>query len=371
MSFNSTIIHNWIGFILSPAFFIICAMDAPLNLQAQLTPERLRCEHLESPLGIDVTQPRLSWQLRTLTDERGQFQTAWRILVASSRTTLDCGVGDLWDSGKVDSDQSILIPYEGEALRSCQPCWWKVMVWDAQGRPGPWSNPDFWEMALLKAGDWSAQWIASSAEESSPPRLEPAPMFRREFKIAKEIRQSRVYATGLGYFEMTINGKKVGDHELDPVTSRYDRRVYYLTFDITDHLKSGNNAVGVMLGTGWFNMHTKAVWGFGQAPWRARPCMLCQIEIEYVDGMRQRIISDSSWKVSTGPFILDGIRNGETYDARLEQEGWDAPNFDDSQWSSASVITGPGGVLSAQMLPPIRTTHILKPKSVTEVQPGV
>ena len=219
-------------------------------VRAQVTPERLRCEHLVNPLGIDVAEPRLSWQLTAQPQDRGQRQTAWRVLVASSRESLERDEGDLWDSGKIDSEQSILVPYGGTSLPSRQRCWWKVMAWDAEGRPGPWSAPAFWEMALLSSRDWQAQWIASSAEEASPPPLEPAPMFRREFQVARPVRRARAYVTGLGYFELSLNGRKVGDHELDPVKSRYDRRVYYLTFDITDDLRTGDNAVGVMLGTG-------------------------------------------------------------------------------------------------------------------------
>ncbi len=341
------------------------------GLQAQLSPDQLRCEHLKDPLGIDVTKPRLSWQLQAPPGKRGQRQSAWRILVASSREKLNRNEGDIWDSGKVASEQSILVQYEGAALNSWQRYWWKVMAWDAQDRPGPWSPSAFWEMALLNRGDWQAKWIAHSADEAFSPPTEPAPMFRREFRVERDIRRARAYVTGLGYFELSLNGRKVGDHELDPVNSRYDRRVYYLTFDITDQLRHGANVVGVTLGTGWFNMHTKAVWGFGQAPWRARPRMLCQIEIEYTDGTHQRVVSDRSWKVNSGPVIFDGIRNGETYDARLEQPGWDRPGFDDVQWKAAAEVSGPGGVLSAQMLPPIRATRILKPKSVTEVKHGV
>ena len=197
--------------------------------QAQLIPGRLRCEHLANPVGIDVVQPRLSWQLTCPSEERGQYQAAWRILVASSREVLARDKGDLWDSGKVDSGQSILVPYQGTTLPSRQRCWWKVMAWDGRGRSGPWSAPAFWEMALLHPDDWQARWLASSDREQSPPPLEPAPMFRREFQVAGEVRRARAYVTGLGYFELSLNGRQVGDHALDPVKSRYDRRVYYLT----------------------------------------------------------------------------------------------------------------------------------------------
>jgi len=349
-----------------------CGIIFLAQAQAQLTPGRLRCEHLVNPLGVDVVQPRLSWQLAAPAHARTQVQTAWHIRVASTPEKLARSEGDLWDSGKVRSGQSILVPYGGQPLRSRQGCWWKVRAWDAQGQAGPWSTPGYWEMGLLAPRNWQARWIACSAEEASPPPLEPAPLFRRAFRIEAPVRQARAYVTGLGYFELSLNGGRVGDHELDPVTSRYDRRVYYLSFDITDHLRQGDNVVGVMLGTGWFNMHTRAVWGFGQAPWRARPRMLCQLEIVYADGRREQcVLSDASWQVSTGPVVFDGIRNGETYDARLEQLGWDTPDFDASSWPAAAEVHGPGGVLSAQMLPPIRTTQILEPQSITAVQPGV
>lgn len=343
----------------------------PSHTFAQLMPTRLRCEHLEDPVGIDVLQPRLSWQLRAGPQDRGQYQKAHRVLVASSRDLLERDEGDMWDSGKVDSENSILIPYEGVELKSRQRCWWKIKAWDAHGKAGPWSDIAYWEMALLHEKDWQSEWIACSAQETTPPPLEPAPVFRKNFKVNSRVERARIYMTGLGYFQLSLNGQKVGDHELDPVKSRYDRRIYYLTFDITDLLRSGVNTAGVMLGTGWYNMHTKSVWGFGQAPWRARPRMLCQIEIGYADGTFQIISSDATWKVSTGPVIFDGIRNGETYDARLELPGWDSPGFNDTSWKPAACVRAPGGMLSAQMLPPIRVTAIIDPKSVKQVQTGV
>ncbi len=358
-------------FLCSRAMLLCLLLGTSPCLKAQLTPTRLRCEHLQNPLGIDVLRPRLSWQLRANADDPGQYQTARRILVASSREKLQKNQGDLWDSGIIQSDTSVLVPYKGTALQSRQRCWWKVKVWDARREPGPWSDIGFWEMGFLRPADWQAEWIACSAKEISPPPTEPAPIFRKEFFVRKNVRRARIYITGLGYFYLSLNGKKVGDHELDPVKSRYDRRVYYLTFDITDMLRTGQNAAGVMLGTGWYNMHTKAVWGFGQAPWRARPRMLCRIEIEYKDGRTEKIVSNGTWKVSTGPVVFDGIRNGETYDARLEKPGWDTPGYDDSDWKPAAAVAGPGGEMSAQMLPPIRTTRTLGPRSVQAVKPGV
>jgi alpha-L-rhamnosidase len=357
------VVAAFIGF-----FFLLLSLP---DAYAQLTPVRLRCEHLENPLGIDVVQPRLSWELTAKVGQRAQRQTAWRVVVSSSLEKSKNNQGDLWDSGKVESSQSILVAYSGKPLASRQRCWWKVMAWDANDQAGEWSEPHFWEMALLDPNDWNAKWVACSNEEHTPPPLEPAPMFRREFSVKQNVKRARAYITGLGYFEMTLNGEKVGDHELDPVKSRYDRRIYYVTHDLTDLLNKGDNAVGVTLGTGWFNMHTKAVWGFGQAPWRARPRMLCQVEIEYQDGSNEIIVSDSTWKVSAGPIVFDAIRNGETYDARLEKNGWNQPGYNDDNWSAANEVDGPGGELSAQMLPPIRVTKILKPKSVTEVKPGV
>ncbi|WKN40754.1 alpha-L-rhamnosidase [Tunicatimonas pelagia] len=335
-----------------------------------LAVEDLRCEYLANPLGIDLKEPRLAWKLQSsVPDTR---QTAYRILVASSPETLAKNQGNLWDSNRVPSEESRHITYAGSPLSSRQRCYWKVKVWDNHGNESAWSTPAYWEMALLDSTDWQARWIRHPDFMDTLHESKPAPYFRKTFRIENLPTKARAYVTGLGYFELYINGQKVGDHLLDPVKTRYDKSVRYLTHDITNLLRAGENTVGMVLGTGWYNHFADAVWGFNQAPWRSYPEALCQLEITDDSGSIQRIASDESWKTTTqGPVRFDGIRNGETYDAQLEMFGWSDPWLDDSSWENVVIGSGPKGQLRAQMIPPIKAQQEIRPVSVEEVQPGV
>ncbi len=329
----------------------------------------LRCEYLTDPLGIDVDQPRLSWVLASR--RRGQMQRAYQILVASSTETLRQDMGDLWDTGKVESDQSVHVPYAGKPLNSRTRCYWKVRVWSGRDKPSAWSRPGKWEMGLLTPDAWQAQWISAPAPSGDPLEPQPSPYFRKTLFAEERITSARMYITGLGYYELYINGKRIGDHVLDPAFTRYDRRVLYVTYDVTNQMRQGSNAIGVVLGNGWYNMHTHAVWNFDKAPWRGRPTLLCQLEIEYADGSVQTIISDGSWKVSTGPILFDSIRNGQTYDARLEMPGWNRADYNDSGWEQAAAAAGPAGELAAQMCQPIKVTQTITPVDINEPVSGV
>ncbi|MGD0518313.1 MAG: glycoside hydrolase family 78 protein [Thermoguttaceae bacterium] len=324
----------------------------------------LRCEYLENPLGMDAARPRLSWIIES--DQRAQKQTAYQVLVAGAEDKLRANEGDLWDSGKVASDETAQIYYNGKPLASRQQCFWKVRVWDQDGNMSE-SNIARWEMGLLKNDDWKAKWIARTTDVAA----KPAPLLRREFKLDGRVKQARAYITGLGYYELYLNGKRVGDHILDPGYTRYDRRVLYVSYDVTDMLNSGPNAIGVILGNGWYNVQNKAAWNFDQAPWRAAPKLLCQIEAELDNGERIIIAGDESWKSADGPIVYNTIYSGEIYDARLEQPGWDRPGFDDSQWSPALLVEPPKGILAAQMMPPIRADREIEPVKISEPRPGV
>ena len=221
------------------------------------------------------------------------------------------------------SDQTLHVPYAGQPLASRQRCFWKVRAWDPAGKPSAYSPPAFWEMGLLSPRDWAGQWISQTADTNSL----PAPLLRRTFTLGGDIKQARAYICGLGYYELHLNGKKIGDHLLDPAYTRYDQRALYVTYDVTDALRRGKNALGVMLGNGWYNVQTRAVWNFHQAPWRAAPKLLMQLRVEYADGYTETIATDTQWKASTGPVIFDSIYGGETYDARLEKPGWDTAGF--------------------------------------------
>lgn len=332
-----------------------------------IQPVDLRCEYLKNPAGIDSRVPRLSWKLETieLKPERGIRQTAYQVLVATNEKLLEEGKADLWDSDKVESDQSLHIEYKGKTLETGKKYFWKVKTWTTAGNS--WSQPASWTMGLLESGDWKAKWIGSPTDE----KIEPAPMFRKAFTLDRKIRRATAYICGLGYYELSLNGAKVGDHELDPKFTRYDRRVLYVTYDVTDCVRDGGNAIGVMLGNGWYNYHTLNAWDFEKAPWRAKPALLLQLEVEYVDGTVQTVISDESWKYSTGPVRFDGFLCGETYDARLEKSGWAEAGYDDASWVPARVVDAPKGRLSAQMVQPIRVTEVIKPVKITQPKPGV
>ena len=336
---------------------------------AAATVEALTCEYLVDPIGIDAVPPRLSWRL--VSAARGERQTAYQVLAARSLETLAKDRGDLWDSGKVQSDRSVHVEYAGAALSSRLRCHWKVRVWDKDGRPSAYSAPAFFEMGLLAKDDWHAKWVSAPAAAPGALDAQPSPFFRKAFAIEKPVARARAYVCGLGYYELYLNGAKVGDHVLDPAFTRYDRRVLYVTYDVTAMLVRGANAAGVVLGNGWYNPHVADVWDFHKAPWRARPVMCCQIEATFEDGSRAVVASDESWKVATGPILYDAIRNGETYDARRELPSWCSAACDDGGWSAAQVVAGPKGVRTAQMLPPIKVMQTLAPAKIAEPAPGV
>ncbi len=321
----------------------------------------LVCEYLTNPLAIDVAAPRLSWALSSA--ERGQKQTAYQIIATSKDATL-------WDSGKVASSQQTHVTYAGPPLTSAQTVAWKVRVWDTQDHAAAWSEPATWEMGLLQATDWKGKWIAGGTDLATPPA--PAPYLRKTFTLTKPVASARAYIAGVGYAELELNGKKVGDHVLDPGYTRFDRRIVYATHDITASLVQGANAVGVLLGNGWLNVNAKDVWDFDTAPWRQTPRALVQLQVDYTDGTHDTIASDASWRRSTGAILFDGIRNGQSDDGRLEKIGWTTPEYiEDASWSPALLVQSPGGVLSAQMFPPQKVMQTLTAKTVTAQGAGV
>ena len=346
--------------------------------QGAMTVSDLRCEYLTNPIGIDVKSPRLTWLLNS--NQRGAAQSAYQILVASSAENLAKDQGDLWDSGKVPSDDTTHIAYAGKPLSSGQLAYWKLRVWDQNGQSSPYSDPASFEMGLLNSADWKAQWIAAPQAErpttypagkSFFKDASPSPLLRKGFSISKQVKSARAYICGLGYYELYLNGKKVGDHVLDPVYTQYNKRILYVTYDITAQLQQGKNAVGVMLADGFYNQWVPDVWNFHKAPWRARPKLLMQLNIEYADDSHESIVSDPTWKCADGPIRYTTTRAGEFYDARDEKPGWNTPDFDDASWATAIAANAPQAVLSAQMCPPMRVKQTLKPASVKEVSPGV
>lgn len=506
-----------------------------------LSPVELRCKQLHQPLGIDAKSPRLSWQLEVEnSDARGQRQTAYQILVAADKETLAGDQGDLWDSGKVASDRSQYLRYQGRPLGSEQTCWWKVRVWDDEGEPSDWSQPAYWSMGLLTPEDWQADWIGyeeqadsastgplgeaaaqwiwfpgeeaiqsapvgkrffrrvfelpadrevvwgeliltadnhfaaavngvhagtgssfksgvvmdvteslrsgrnvvaawaknvgespnpagfvgrlrvefetgdplviptnaewktfdrdaakwtelefddeqwQTAEVVGPVGCDPwgevtaadearrlaARMMRKEFVADKPVDRATVYFSGLGLSELYVNGTKIGDRVLSPGLTDYTTRVFYVTFDLTEQVQNGTNALGVWLGNGRYyaprvNTPTKMV-SYGY------PRLLLQLVIEYSDGSRKVVTSDASWKLTTdGPIQANNTFDGEEYDARQEMPGWSEPGFNDQKWQPVQLVSEPGGRLVAEMVEPIRVTETLQPVKRTEPEPGV
>jgi alpha-L-rhamnosidase len=330
---------------------------------------KLTIDYLNNPIGIENQTPLMSWQYSA--GSQTYQQSAYQILVASSPEKLLKGDADCWDSGKVGSSQSLHIPYAGKTLESAKRYYWKVRTWGQHGNPGDFSGVNHWETGLLKEDDWKATWISAVEETDSVPPMLPAPYFRKEFQLPEKIASARLYISGLGYYEAFINGKKVGDQVLDPAMTRYDKRVKYVSYDVGEFLKEGVNAIGVVLGNGWYNQHTREAWDFDKAPWRSSPALLCQLTVSGEDGRQVFITSDGTWKFSTGPIIFDGIHNGETYDARLENDGWHLPGFDDSNWNAAMEVKGPAGKLSAQLMPPIRITDTIAPAKTWQINDTV
>jgi alpha-L-rhamnosidase len=333
----------------------------------------LRCESLANPLGIDVTQPRLGWVMAST--RRGELQTAYQILVASSEKLLKQNQGDLWDSGKVVSDQSIQVAYQGQPLASRRQCFWKVRVWDKDGQASAWSEPAQWTMGLLQPADWQAKWIGrdeppqTATNEIAARRL-PARYLRKEFTVEKKIARATAYYSGLGLSELYVNGQKAGDAVLSPGLTDYTKRIFYVTRDVTHMLRKGDNAIGVILGNGRFYApRTKTPTGTQSYGF---PKLCLQLEVEYTDGTRAEIVSDPSWKLTTaGPIQANNEYDGEAYDARREMPGWNAVHFDDAMWTAAQSVAAPGGTLAAPMIEPIRVTGTLKPVAMTEPKPGV
>jgi alpha-L-rhamnosidase len=343
---------------------------------ASLKVEGLKCEYRVNPLGLDTPQPRLSWLLES--PQRGQRQTAYQVLAASTPDLLAKGKGDLWDSGKVASGESVQVGYGGQPLRPGQRVYWKVRSWDREGQPSGYSPAAWWEMGLLSPADWRAAWITRKrAEPLSEGQMfedHPAPLFRKGFLIEKKISRARVYVSGLGYYELRLNGQRVGNQVLDPGWTDYLKRVLYSTYDVTDQLKRGQNALGVMLGNGWFDPLPLRLWGHINPRDNltiGNPRVIVQLVVDFTDGTSQTVVTDESWKVGNGPILRNSVYLGEVYDARKEQPGWDRPGFDDSGWPQAVSATEPLGSLRAQSAPPIRITRTLKPVKLTEPKPGV
>lgn len=383
-------------------FYLIFLSSCKNDMDPKLFPVDLTCEYLDDPTVIDILNPRLSWINLGDQDSRGLVQSAYRIQVATSPELLLQDRADVWDSNKVNSNASYLVQYKGKPLRSTTTYWWRVKVWDGQDSASEWSDTASWGMGLLDSKEWSAQWIGAPWQDEEPlpdpvePRASlsndqldaktalppPAPLMRKEFTVKKELESAKVFLTGLGFFEFYLNGEKVGNDVLVPNHTDYgnrpgletdrvpiennfkEQRVMYLAYDIKSRLIPGKNAMGAILGNGFYNAPKTWTASYGT------PRFIAQLYLNYTDGTQEIIGTDNDWKVARGPIVSDLVYEGEHYDARLEQKGWSTPEFDDESWQNVVLRQPPGGRMKAHMSEPDRVMERIKPKKVDKIDDG-
>lgn len=319
-----------------------------------MKPISLRCESLKNPIGLDEIQPRLSWKLPS--GSQGLSQTGYQILVASSTESLSKEKGDLWDTGKVQSSDSVHIVYKGKKLSSRTRALWKVRVWDQDGNASQWSEVAFWETGLSEK-DWKAKWIGGIFVGGNLTSV-PVPLVRKSFSISKSIKSARLYVTSLGLYECSINGERVGDLVFAPGWTDYNQRLPYQAYDVTDLVQKGKNAIGAYLGDGWYCGYLP--WG-GRQIYGAQPKLLAQLEIIHADDSVTRIVSDESWKTYASPILAADNYMGESYDANLEIPGWDSGKFNDEEWYKVKTFKEPERKLVGMYYPPVRRTEEISP----------
>lgn len=310
----------------------------------------LTVENLSNPIGIDAKNPRFSWQL--VSNKRNVKQTAYEIQLKEGVTTV-------WASGKVVSESSLFNKYKGTPLQSNSQYTWQVKVWDNQGNVSKWATASF-GTALFKETDWKASWISSGLKTDTVNGI--VPVFRKSFLANKKISSAKVYVTSRGLYEVQINGKRMGDAYLAPGWTSYDKHLQYQTYDVSGLLSEGKNAIGVLLGSGWYR--TRLGWENKQNIYGKETALLFQMEIKYTDGTIETVGSDASWKVSNSHIVYSEIYNGEIQDARLEKKNYSQPNFDDSQWTNAVTKDFPKNYISASINEPIRKHENFKPVQV-------
>ncbi|MEJ1238643.1 glycoside hydrolase family 78 protein [Chryseolinea sp. T2] len=332
--------------------------------QKKLQVTDLTCEHKSNPIGIDTKVPRFSWKL--VSALRGVKQQSYELRVGEDPVAIVKGEKIIWQTNLVNSDQSVLVPYNGPATESRKRYHWQVRVVDNKGNSSGWSPVQYWEMGLVTSGDWSAKWI--NADIPGDSAGQPAPMVRRAFELAKSVKQARLYITAHGIYEAYINGARVGEQFLTPGWTTYGKRLQYQVYDVSKMLKKGSNATGVVLGDGWYRgwlawENNKNIYGKSLG-------LLYQLEVEYTDGTKEIVTSDNEWKNNTGPYTRNGIYYGEAYDARLESKGWSEPGFDEQGWSAVKLSDESKDNLIAAYGPPVEKHEIFKVQKIIHNKKG-
>jgi alpha-L-rhamnosidase len=345
----------WSASVLT-VLFLLCSITSISAQSKGLIVSNLLCENLNNPIGLDIRQPRFSWAL--VSAQRNVMQTAYEIKVMKDKTTV-------WTTGKVSADQSVLVDYKGAALESNQKYTWQVRVWDNQGNTSAWSTPAFWQTAFFNASDWKAKWIKAGFDEDTTMR--PSPYLRRNFNLKKSVKSATAYITAQGLYEGFINGKRIGDAYLTPFWTAYQKRLQYQVYDVTNLLQQGDNAIGAMLGSGWFR--GSLAWQDNKNLYGKEITFLFQLEITFADGSKETVISDENWKSNTGSILYSEIYNGETIDARKEEKGWSTSSYDDTKWAGVR-LSDYKGTLLATYNEPVRKKEVFKPVKIFKTPKG-
>jgi len=324
---------------------VICMTYLPLQAQTEGV-KALKTEYLINPIGIDTPHPRFNWHLHSA--QKGAKQRAYRVVVGTDSVAVAQNQGSDWDSEKQNA-AIIQIRYSGIALKPFTRYYWRVQLWDNNGKRLQ-SPVAFFETGLMGQQHWKGAWISDDQGIA----VKPAAYFRKQFQTTKKIKSARAYIAAGGLYELYLNGQKVGNHRLDPAYTRFDRRNLYVSYDVTRQVQSGENAIGVLMGNGWYNHQSTAVWFFDRAPWRNRPTFCLDLRITYEDGSVETIATDKSWKTSLSPIIFNSIYTAEHYDARLEQKGWNTTTFDAAKWKDVIYRSAPSAHVVSQVMPPIR-----------------
>lgn len=365
--------------------FLLLFLFSYSQSKDRITIVKLLCNNTENPSVINTPTPLFSWQL--ISESRGQLQSAFHILVADNLNEIQNSHGNIWDSEKVNIDKSILVQFNGKGLEPARKYYWKVKVWNQSGEESAWSEIGTFRTGLFSEKDWEkAEWIGY--EEILPElKLVPGvhgngdnqgekalqrpvvPLFRKPFNIQKEISEATLFISGLGHYEAYINGGKVGNSFLAPGWTDYNKTILYNCFDVTKLLNEGQNVIGTIVGNGFYNInrerYRKLVIAYGM------PKMICNLQIEYTDGTIENIISDNSWKTSPSPVTYTSIFGGEDYDARLEQQNWNKPEFDDADWKDAQLVIPSDGTLTAETDYPLKVMESFEVEQISELEPNI
>jgi alpha-L-rhamnosidase len=343
--------------------FFLSTFLLVITINAQVKIQNLLVENLSNPIGMDITSPRLSWQL--VSSKRNVMQTAYEVRVGTT-ANLSKEKNFQWSSGKINSDSSVHVVYKGMRLQSGKKYFWQVRVWDNEGKASPWSETALWQMGLLDSSEWKAKWIESNLDKDGEYR--PAIHFRKEFQSPKKIQSAVAYITAHGLYEAAINGKRVGDFYLTPGWTSYNKRLQYQTYEVTNLLNQGNNTVGVTLGNGWYRGYL--AWGGNKNSWGNDLSLLFQLDITYNDGSKESILSDGSWKSSTGNILDAEIYNGEILDSRKEKSGWSNIGYNDSDWAPVTEKKFRKSVLLATQNEPVKKHETFSPVKVFTTPKG-